>query len=92
VSPPAACEWWLFQVAIGRRLGHLAAFLPDQAKMMKRGKRGREPGFAYDCPDLTSALLTTLESEARRRPTPLRRGEDDPLANTPDRLRVTNGE
>jgi hypothetical protein len=36
MSPPAACEWCLFQVAIGLRLLYVAAFSPDQAKMMKR--------------------------------------------------------
>ncbi len=74
------CEWCLFQMAIGPRLRYVVTFSPDQAKMMKRSKRG-EPGFAYDGADLNSARLTILESEARHRRAPLRRGEHDPLAD-----------
>jgi hypothetical protein len=78
MSPPVTCKRCLFQVAIGLHLGHLASFSPDQAKMMKRCRRAGEPDFAYDCSDLTSALLTTLENEARRQPASLRRGADEP--------------
>jgi hypothetical protein len=81
-------------VAIGLHLGHLASFSPDQAKMMKRCKRAVEPGFAYDCSDLTSALLATLENEARRPLAGLRHVADDmgdrtaKLAAENDRLEV----
>jgi hypothetical protein len=78
MSPPVTCKRCFFQVAIGLHLGQLASFSPDQAKMMKRCKRAGEPDFAYDCSDLTSALLTTLENEARRPLAGLRHGADEP--------------
>lgn len=76
MSTSVTCKRCLFQVTIGLHLGHLAVFSPDQAKMTKRCIRAKEPGFAYDCPDLTSALLATLESEARRPPAGKHHGAD----------------
>jgi hypothetical protein len=58
-------------VAFGLHLGQMVSFSPDQAKMKPRCRRAGEPDFAYDCSDLTSALLTTLENEARFSLTPL---------------------
>ncbi len=87
---PVTCRRCLFQVAIGLHLGNLTSFSPDQAKMMERCKRAEEPDFAYDCPDLTSALLTTLENEARRSAPGLRHGADD--AGAPDKLSAARNE
>jgi hypothetical protein len=106
MSPPVTCKRCMFQVAVGLdHLGHLASFAPDQAKMMKRCKRAGEPDFAYDCSDLTSALLATLENAARRPLAGLRHGADDigdraasqavandRLEGAPDELSAANDE
>jgi hypothetical protein len=71
MAPAVTCKQCGFQAAIGLQRGQLVSLCPDQARMTRRCRRAEEPGFAYDCPDLTSALLTTLDNEARFPLTPL---------------------
>jgi hypothetical protein len=65
MSPVVTCKQCGFQVTIGLHLGQLASLSLDQAQMMKRCRWAGEPGFAFDCSDLTSALLATLENVER---------------------------
>jgi hypothetical protein len=62
------CERCGFEVTIELKLGYLAEFVPDQRKMRAACKRAAETDFAFDCPDLTSALLAVLD---RQKPFPL---------------------
>jgi hypothetical protein len=71
MAPAVTCKQCGFQAAIALRLGQLASFSPDQTQMTQRCIRADEPDFAYDCCHLTSALLMTLENEARFSQTPL---------------------
>ena len=64
------CKRCGFEVAIELKLGYLAGFVPDQQRMKATCKRAAEPDFAFDCPDLTSALLDVLE---RQKPYPMAR-------------------
>jgi hypothetical protein len=65
MPPDVTCKQCGFQVAIGLHRGQLSSFSPDQLRMKKRCRRASQPDFAYDCPDLGSALLSKLEKEAR---------------------------
>jgi len=51
------------EVAVGLKLGYIAELLPDQAKMKAQCKRAVEPDFAFDCLELTSALLDVLDGQ-----------------------------
>jgi hypothetical protein len=62
MHPTVTCKQCGFQVAIEMKLGQLISLSPDQTRMTKRCG---DQGFAYECSDLTSALLITLENEAR---------------------------
>jgi hypothetical protein len=65
MPPDVICKLCGYRVAIGLHRGQLSSFSPDQLRMKKRCKRASEQDFAYDCPDLSAALLTTLEKEAQ---------------------------
>jgi len=65
MSRAITCKQCGFLTAIQSHNGRLVSFSPDQAGMKQRCRRAGDPNFAYDCPDLTSALLRTLENEAR---------------------------
>jgi hypothetical protein len=65
------CKQCGFQAPIELRMGQLASFSPEQAKMMQRCRRATEPGFAYDCEELTLAFLKALEYQARFPQSPL---------------------
>ena len=62
------CKRCGFEVAIELKLGYLAEFAPDQRKMKTDCKRAAEPDFAFDCLELTTALLDVLE---RQKPYPM---------------------
>jgi hypothetical protein len=65
MSPAVTCKQCGFQATIGLSEGRLASLSLDQAQMMKRCRWAREPGFAFDCSDLASALLAALENIER---------------------------
>jgi hypothetical protein len=71
MASAVTCKQCGFQASIELHLGRLVSFSPEQGKMRQRCRRAAEPGFAYDCAELTSALLTTLDHEARFRQSPL---------------------
>jgi hypothetical protein len=59
-----ACKKCGFQFKADQHLGQLSSVRLDQRQMKARCKRAAEPEFAYDCADLTSSLLASLEMEA----------------------------
>jgi hypothetical protein len=65
------CKQCGFRATLELRDGTLVSFSLDQREMKQRCRKAEDPAFAYDCPDLTSALLTALENEARLCLTPL---------------------
>jgi hypothetical protein len=71
MSRAITCKQCGFLATIELRGGRLASLSPDQVRMRQRCRKARQPDFAYDCADLASALVTTLESEARFSLTPL---------------------
>jgi hypothetical protein len=71
MTSAVTCKQCGFQAPIELHLGQLASFSPEQAKMMQRCRRATEPGFAYDCAELTLAFLKTLEHQARFPQSPL---------------------
>jgi predicted RNA-binding Zn-ribbon protein involved in translation (DUF1610 family) len=71
MASAVTCKQCGFQAPIELHLGQLASFSPEQAKMMQRCRRAAEPGFAYDCDELTLAFLKTLEHQARFPQSPL---------------------
>jgi hypothetical protein len=58
-----ACKQCGFQFEIDLQFGGVASLRLDQHKMNMKCKKVSEPGFAYDCANLTSALLTTIEHQ-----------------------------
>jgi hypothetical protein len=60
-----ACERCGFQVALDLQEGTLSAASLDQSEMKRLCKRASDPEFAFDCLDLTSAVLMALEHEPR---------------------------
>jgi hypothetical protein len=71
-----------FEVVIELKLGYLAEFAPDQAAMKAACKRQTEADFAFDCTDLTSALLAVLD---RQKPYPLPGIHHLPTAMRPEK-------
>jgi hypothetical protein len=71
MASAVTCKQCGFQAPIELHLGRLVSFSPEQAKMVQRCRRAAEPGFAYDCAELTSAFLKTLDYEARFPQSPL---------------------
>jgi len=71
MSRAITCKQCGFLTTIELQNGKLVSFSPDQARMKQRSRRAEDLDFAYDCLDLTSALLTALENESRFSLTPL---------------------
>jgi hypothetical protein len=71
MSRTIVCKRCGCPATIELRKGKLTSFSPDQARMKQRCRRAEDGDFAYDCADLASALLMTLENESRYSLTPL---------------------